>query len=214
MIYIQMKPEPKEFDVDVRQPGMAFLKETPKPNKDQFKNHSYWCKALPAIRKRYNHICAYSAFFINPLHGAASIDHFIPKSIEPALAYEWSNFRYASLTFNRRKGTRTVLDPFKIDQNWFMMEFPSLLIMPNPELNEKIKDSVCHTIRIFKFNEDENYKDVCKKYLNLYCMNKISLDELKDEAPFIAQQLVLQKKTEEIKTIMDFSQDKEDTEEG
>jgi hypothetical protein len=134
--------------------------------------------------------------------GSESIDHFSPKSQRPDLAYEWSNFRYASLKFNRRKGIYIVLDPFTIKLNWFIMDFPSLIIRSNPNISsDKIK-RIEDTIKILKLNTDTNCVNARQNWVADFCNNEISFPFLKRRAPFIAHELERQDLVEKIATIM------------
>lgn len=211
MIPVKKKPEPENFENDVRQPGMEFLKKVPTPSDGEWKKHSYWRKILPNMRMAYKGICAYSALWISNAHGAENIDHFIPKKANPGLAYEWDNYRFSPLHFNRRKGTNTIIDPFTIGPDWFVMNFPSLLISPNKELpDNNIKKEIAKTINVFKFNEDKKFSADCKEYVKNYCEGKITFDYLERKAPFIAYELRRQGLTEKIKKIMDFSKYQEE----
>lgn len=215
MIRFKIKPEPENFDRDVRQRGKDFLKKTPCPDNNQFKNHAYWQIVLPDLRREFRGICAYSAFYIHSVHCAGSVDHFIPKSKKPELAYEWSNYRYSSSRFNTIKGEHKVIDPFVIGCDWLLMEFPSLLIKLNPValLSDELKEELLHTINVFKWNDRQKYRhyyDYSYSCLKNYCTGQWTFKALKHDAPFIAYQLIRQKKKEMIKTIMDFSKTKEE----
>lgn len=211
MIPVILQPEPENFDKDVRQPGMEFLRENSHPSHDrEWNNKKHWQKILPRMRDVYCGICAYSGLYICGAMGAESVDHFIPKSQNPELAYEWDNFRYSSRTFNVRKGLNTVLDPFKIGCDWFWILFPSFKVIPNPELSKDIKDAVEQTIKIFKWNEDKGLQEHCIGYIKDYCAGEISLKHLEKKTPFIAFQLKYRGLEEKIKTMMNFSKGKEE----
>jgi hypothetical protein len=98
VIPIKPQPEPDDFDQKVRQPGLAFLSKVPNPKTKEWRD--YWVKSLPDLYKSYNKICAYSAQWISRPEGNPTVDHFLPKSAKPELAYEWHNFRLACLTLN------------------------------------------------------------------------------------------------------------------
>jgi len=134
MIPIKPQPEPPSFEQSVRIPGKRFLAQVPHPVSEQWKGKEYWRQVLPDMRQAYEGICAYCAFWIPHSTGNHSIDHFIPKSQNPNLAYEWDNFRYVSARFNSRKGNRTILDPFTLPLNWFVIDFKSFFVSPNSGL--------------------------------------------------------------------------------
>ncbi|MFN9170266.1 MAG: hypothetical protein ACK58B_06885 [Dolichospermum sp.] len=147
MIPVKPQPEPDDFDEKVRQPGLVFLSKVPNPKTEDWKKHDYWVKSLPDLYTSYNKICAYSAQWIPRPEGSPSVDHFLPKSPKPELAYEWHNFRLACLSLNQRKGTQLdVIDPFELPVNSFILDFPSLIIKPNPELLYPLKGIVISTI--------------------------------------------------------------------
>ena len=204
MIPVMKKSEPVNFDELVRTPGKAFLKKVPFPSDKQWKPHAYWTRILKKIRKDYAEICAYSALWIPSATGFGSIDHFIPKSRNPRLAYEWDNYRYVSLKFNNKKGTKEILDPFTLKPDWFVIDFPSLDIMPNPALSPIHKAAINETIEILGLDTDEEYIDACKEWIMAYCSRDISFDFLERKAPFIAYELKRQNLMEKIRDIMIF----------
>src|SRR5439155_22494098 len=111
MMFIEPKEEPLTFQETVREPGRAFLKTSPNPK--SWKNREYWQDCIPDLYDAYEGICAYCAEWIPETTGDPTVDHFIPKSVRPELAYEWSNFRLACLRFNRwKRNYQDVLDPF------------------------------------------------------------------------------------------------------
>jgi hypothetical protein len=204
MIPVARQSEPGNFDELVRTPGKAFLEKVPLPSDKQFKPHAYWTRVLKQIRKDYAGICAYSALWIPPATGFGSIDHFIPKSRDPWLAYEWDNYRYAALRFNNKKGTKEILDPFTLKPDWFVMDFPSLAIMPNPALSPIHQAALNETIEILRLDTDEEYIDACKAWIMEYCSRDISFNNLERKAPFIAYELKRQNLVEKIREIMIF----------
>jgi len=186
MMPVSIQPEPVHFTKQVRTPGQQFLSKVPKPTAQQWRGKEYWQRALPDMRQAYNSICAYSAFWIPHSTGNHSIDHFLPKSKKPSLAYEWHNYRYVSARFNSRKGTRTIVDPFKLFPGWFILDFKSFLIKPNPELIEEKKTRLWATIKLLKLNDDEDLVIERQTWYLNYLNNEISFQHLKKKAPFIA----------------------------
>jgi hypothetical protein len=202
MIPVQPQPEPADFSERVRKPGTVFLKKVPCPTTEQWKGKEYWQKVLPDMRKAYKGICAYSAHWISPVTGSHSIDHFVPKSVQANLAYEWSNFRYASSKFNSRKGKHTILDPFHVEPDWFVLDFPSLLVKPNLNLLPHQKKAVRNTISVLKLNADENCVKARQHWVMEFCAGEITFAHLKKKAPFIAHELQRQGLVEKILLIM------------
>lgn len=189
MIPVQSQSEPENFSERVRAPGTQFLARVPNPTTKQWEANAYWQKVLPDMRKAYKSICAYCAHWIPYSTGNHSIDHFIPKTQDARLAYEWSNFRYVAARFNSRKRTRSVLDPFHLLPNWFIIDFTSLFVRPNPDLLPDEKQAVLQTIKFLKLNEDDNLVSEREAWLMDYRDGHISFDHLKKRAPFIAYEL-------------------------
>ncbi len=145
------------------------------------------------MRSAYHSVCAYSAHWISPATGGHSIDHFVPKSSRPDLAYEWSNYRYVSAKFNARKGTRSILDPFRLESNWFILDFDSFLIKPNPSLATDYKAAVQNTIDILRLNDDEDCIELRQDCVYWFHTGEITLSHLQRIAPFIAYELQRQR---------------------
>ncbi len=190
MIYIKPQPEPASFDATVRQPGIRFLSTIPtKPTSQEWQDKDYWRKSLPALRSVYNETCAFCARRIAHSTGMGSVDHFDSKDEFPQSAYEWKNFRYASLRFNGRKRNERIIDPFEINGDWFQIDFTTMIIRPNPFLDNDLKVKIQNTIVVLKLNEDE---DLVKERLQAFRdlqENEISFDYLSREFPFIAQEM-------------------------
>ena len=202
MIPVQPQPEPTGFSERVREPGASFLAEVPRPTPQQWKGREYWQRVLPDMREAYKGICAYSAQWISPVTGSHSIDHFVPKSSRPDLAYEWRNYRYVSLKFNSRKGTHTILDPFQLEPDWFVLDFPSLLVKPNSVLSPDRKEAVSKTITVLKLNTDDTCVERRQIWVEEFCNREINFTHLQKKAPFIAYELQRQDLVERISAIM------------
>lgn len=190
MIPIKPQPEPDDFDEKVRKPGLAFLSKVPNPKTKDWKNRDYWRRSLRDLYDACNHICAYSAQWISRPEGSPTVDHFLPKSAKPELAYEWHNFRLACLTLNNKKRTELdVIDPFELPVNSFILDFPSLIIKPNPELLYPLKERVISTINRLQLNDYDKCIDGRLEWLKTYYEDNSTFDSLKRKAPFIAYEL-------------------------
>jgi len=188
-----MQAEPERFDARVRVPGNAFLTGVPQPTTAQWSKHAYWQKALPDMRNAYGAICAYCATWIPHSTGTHSVDHFIPKSQDTRLAYEWSNFRYVSARFNSRKGTRVILDPFELLPDWFVIDFKTFFIKPNADLSLSQRESVSQTVKVLHLNDDDDLVDEREGWFTEYRDGHISFSHLRKRAPFIAYEIERQK---------------------
>src|SRR5713101_2583527 len=204
MIPVKPYPEPDFFDKSVRIPGNSFLKQlsSSKPTGQQWKQNNYWTCALPELIRYYHRICSYYAHWIPSGACFANVDHYIPKSVRPDLAYEWSNYRLASPQANTWKSYYTdVLDPFVIKNDWFILKFPSLMVKPNPELPTDIQKQIFATIKRLKINDDQSVVDERSHWLKWYCLGA-PFSFLKENAPFVAYELKRQNLLEDIKTMM------------
>ena len=194
VIPIQLQLEPPDFAQKVRDPGLKFLAGVPTPQgKDAWKSRDYWRKALNDLYVAYGHICAYTAIWIPKPAGIPTVDHFIPKSIDPGKAYEWSNFRLACHTVNTWKASyQDVLDPFHLGDNWFVIDFYLLEVKPNLNLDSEVQEKVCATISRLRLNGPE-CRGNRENWFNEYCSGNITFNYLKRRAPFIAYELERQK---------------------
>jgi hypothetical protein len=201
VIPIQPQPAPADFGTKVQAKGQKFLQKATQPI--SWKNREYWRNSLPDLYAAFDCVCAYSAHWIPYTVGTPTVDHFIPKSVAPELAYDWANFRLSSLRMNSNKRDfQDVLDPFLIQSGWFVLDFPSLLLKPNPALADEIKDSITITIQRLKLNSDDNCVQHRQEWLMGYCQQVFTLEHLRKMAPFTAFELERQKLLAKIATVM------------
>ena len=201
MIPVVEKPEPDGFNDLVRKDGEAFLKATPNPA--SWDGKDYWKRAAPNLRKEYGGLCAYLACWFPDDTSYDTVDHYLPKSKYPKLAYEWFNYRLASPRMNSLKGNHEdVLDPFKIEYGWFILEIPSFMVKPSPDLEREIATQVQATIHRLKLDRDERFIKRRLQWAKDYADNEISFNFLKRNAPFIAYELERQNLKEDIASIL------------
>jgi len=183
-------PEPPYFDQEVRKKGLRFLERAPNPTSAEWRNNAYWQKVLPDMRTFYHSICNYCATWIPYSTGQHSVDHFLDKDNHPNQAYECNNYRYVSARFNSRKGTRTILDPIRLPSQAFALNFTNFFVEVNPSLTHiGLEDLANDTIRILKFNEDDNLINERMEYFTYYKNGEITFNYLQRSAPFIAHEL-------------------------
>jgi hypothetical protein len=207
VIPIAAAAEPPDFDAHVRQPGLRAIAELcgkPPPIKRTagrpFKKIAdreieipieelppYWFHSLDELMKRYDEICAYSCFRIHRVTGARSADHFAAKSRHWKRAYEWSNYRLCCSRLNARKGAvSTVLDPFQIKAGWFRLELVGFQVHPDRSLPKPQQVKIQRTIDRLGLN------DFChdrEEDAELYWSKDVSLRVLRQESPFVAEEL-------------------------
>lgn len=190
MIRITPKPEYPGFDADVRRPGAAFLATCPAPTSEQFRKKNFWSRAARELHEAYSGVCAYTAMYLSQ---QGSVDHFLPKTTHPGLAYEWDNFRLASGRVNSSKGNQSdILDPFEIQDDWFYMDIPACLLRPNPVLERSLRNQIAGTINSLRLNLDDNYVQERCNILMDYARNDVSKNFLERRYPFLAKEVTRQ----------------------
>lgn len=189
MIRVTQQPEPPSFN-KVRRRGQSFLATCPNPTSKQFQKKAFWRDAAKDLHIAYGGICAYTCFY---LLSSVSVDHFLPKSLYPALAYEWSNYRLSRPQVNQYKGnSMEVVDPFVVQTGWFTLDFPSCLVRPSKELPELIADQVKKSIQILKLNEDDIFVQERCDLMLAFAEGAVTLDFLTKRYPFLAAEIVRQ----------------------
>lgn len=196
MMHVDLQPnEPGNFKASVSAPGEKWLKkqswyQETAPTVEQAVPKGtvfppYWRKALPALHDAYHGICAYLGIYIDCAIGAASVDHFKPKTHFPGLAYTWSNYRLSSLSRNRRKGTHTdIIDPCEITGDWFVVEPDNGALVPHPDLPQELKTRVQKTIDELGLDE-EDCRKMRLRFLAHYLRGDVSASHLKQYAPYL-----------------------------
>ena len=188
--------EPADFDVKVRQPGATFLSVNHHPTGNAWRENDYWRKAISDLLAAYRSICSYSGSWTRASVGGvstpedSSVDHFIPKSTAPTMAYEWANFRLSRARLNNYKDNHNdVLDPFSLPNGWFTLDFTSFLILPNRALANCNKAKVQKTIDRLKLNTDDDYVQERLTVVQEYCLGNYNVAKLDDFWPFIAREM-------------------------
>lgn len=200
---MQKVAPPAEFEERVGVPGRGFLNNCANPTAKQFRSHDYWIRVKRDLYGSYSGICAYSCHKIPVDTGSDTVEHFVPKSVEPIRAYMWDNYRLVCGKLNGRKGTyQDVLDPFEIVDETFVLDFPSLLVRPSANLNQSGTKKVLQTIQRLRLNDDETCVRARFEYVISYCCQEITFEYLRRTAPFIAFELDRQDLVENIGAVM------------
>ena len=183
MIRVALRPEPENFDERVRKPGQNALAE----GKDPLP--AYWRRCLKDLWNAYDRTCAYVGVYIPPVVGGRTVEHYVAKSSDDAVAYEWGNYRLACQRMNARKGVfDDLLDPFEIQNSWFALEFVGLQVLPSPQLSEERREQVTMTIARLHLN-DEECVELRSEYFDDYRNREISWNNLCKMSPFIAREV-------------------------
>lgn len=189
MLHIDQQPEPANFDAQVRQKGLTYLRNTgfdlTKPLPRGSTLSPYWRACLPELYASYGGVCAYLAIHFERVIGADTVDHFAPKSKRADQAYEWSNFRLACSRMNSRKyNFQDVLDPFLIDDGYFRIELVSGRIYPNPELDPAIQGMADKTIKRLKLDNAE-CREIRARHFSEFTSGDYTQKYLKKISPFV-----------------------------
>jgi hypothetical protein len=116
-----------------------------------------------------------------------TVDHFLPKTTHPQLAYEWANYRLAGGKANNSKGNSTgVVDPFEVENHWFRLKLPSCLIVPNPEFDAPLKARINATVNILRLNSDDSYVQERCNILISFATGEVKFAFLQKRYPFLA----------------------------
>lgn len=133
----------------------------------------------------YSEVCAYYCFRIDNAVCWAEVDHFLPKSTHPELAYEWSNFRLSSPLANRAKGNQRVLDPFDLSPDTFRIRFLDGVVIPSPTLSTEMKNACIQTIEVLHLNRPELKRRRVKDFDD-FVAGRVPLSWLEQESIFVA----------------------------
>lgn len=199
LIPVTLPPAPPPYISKVKEPGEVFLRANPVPTSKDWSRHNYWRFIHSYLYKRLGGICVYCASW-TPRHNesfegtdSTSIDHFVPKSINPQRAYDWNNFRLCRARLNNLKGEHTdVLDPCAMTNRCFMLDFSTFLIKPAHDLSASLEKQVRSTIKRLRLNEDGDYVAQRIEVIRDYSLGKVPINKLRMKYPFIAEEIVIQ----------------------
>lgn len=185
MIPVQRQPEPPSFETAVRAKGRKVTPPLPPVPSKFWKNRDYWRNAIPDLYASYNGVCAFSGIYIHPITGFGSVEHFLPKSDFPQLAYEWDNFRLICGLMNSRKSNFTdVLDPFEIPPDTYSLNPQSGEITIHPNCPPALRPAAAQTITRLQLNDGELQKIRHDDYYR-YANGDWSESELRRQNPFV-----------------------------
>jgi hypothetical protein len=194
MIPASLPAPPAHYQTRVRRPGLAFLAATPNPTSEEWSRHRYWQNIHQDLYSWHKGVCVYCASWTpHPRqHGVdhTSIDHFVPKSKKPRLAYEWSNFRMVRAKLNNRKDNyEDVLDPCTLQPGWFRLNFVTFLLEADATLPARDKKEVAATIRRLLLNEDSAYVNERARVIYRYAAGNMTFADVQRLYPFIASEM-------------------------
>jgi hypothetical protein len=180
---VKPAPEPANFDARSRKRGQRWLKANPKYSRPK----DYWSEFEPQLRTAFAGLCGYCAM----LTMKSQMDHFIPVAILKARnqhekAYEWSNFRYGEGVFNQKKSNHLVLDPFKVKDDWFEVQLPSLQLVLTAAVPRRQQKLAEFTLERLGLRDSEVVVRYRQTWFEMYREGKLTIDGLREVAPLIA----------------------------
>ena len=189
MIRVSEANEPPDFGALVRTPGQDYLLSLASLEDAEVAKRPYWRRALKQLHAGYGGICAYTCHWIPYDVGSDTVEHFLPKSIYPELAYEWSNYRLVCGRLNGRKGDwQDVVDPFDVIDGMFCLEFPSLLLVVGQNLSPAQRMMAVSTINRLKLNEALSI-DMRLHFVRNLLDGHVSKQYVSQHAPFLSREM-------------------------
>ncbi len=188
-MHVAPQPEPAGFDAAVRRPGRRWLQRqaiplnAPPPEGVAFPPH--WRRCLDDLHRSYRGVCAYLCIFFERVGGGVSVDHFVAKSRDAGLAYEWGNYRLACSTMNSRKRDfDEVLDPFEVVDGWFHLELVTGRLYPDPTLPAAWRLAVSDTIARLGL-DDPACRELRARRYQEYLEFGLPADYLRRQSPLV-----------------------------
>lgn len=118
-----------------------------------------------------------------------TVDHYQSWSTHRHLAYEWSNYRFASHILNSMKRTAndTVLDPYVVQPGWFEIILPSLQLRLTDRVPLAYRAKAAFTLKRLKLGDGEKIVRWRQLYYERYQAGQLTLEGLRELAPLIAE---------------------------
>jgi hypothetical protein len=189
MIRVARPREPKRFDKDCRRKGRAWLRK----NKDATRPKDYWTPFKPGLADAFGQLCAYSAMY----EPVGTVDHFASWKRNPKLAYEWTNYRFASALLNSIKQTAddAVFDPFEVVDDWFEILLPSLQLVVTDRVPAAKREKAEDTLTRLRLRNDERLLRQRREWYRMYQDGEVTLEGLRGKVPLIARAVERAKKS-------------------
>ena len=184
MMHFKLQPEPAKWEARCRRRGLRWLERNPNYERPK----SYWTEFEPDLYQAFRGLCAYC--LMKPLKG--EMDHFVPiaklkRMRRDHLAYEWKNFRYCASGINQRKSDHDVLDPFKVQNNWFQVILPSLQLVLTNKVPKTMRKKAEFTIEQLGLRDGEVVVRNRRVWFEMYQTGELTLAGLRGVAPLIAK---------------------------
>ena len=181
MIPVPRVKKPRGFDVKVKVPGNAWLAN----NLAAVRPTALWASYTSQLSDGFGNLCGYAA-----MHGptGGTVDHFLSFKHHRHLAYEWSNYRFASgpLNSSKRDADDSVLDPFEVGDGWFEIILPSLQMRVTGAVPAAYRAKAEFTLERLKLRDGERVIRWRRSWYRMYTSGQLTLDGLRTVAPLLA----------------------------
>lgn len=188
MIHIdptRLKEEPEGFDTKCRSKGRQWLADHPKASrpKNNKRPKDFWSPFKRHLADAFRDLCAYGAMY----EPVGTVDHFTPVDADETLAYEWSNYRFASAWINSSKQAEgAVLDPLEVKDGWFEILLPSLQLVVTDQVPAHRRALAEATLIRLHLRDDERIMRQRRRWYRQFQEGKLDLEGLRENAPLIA----------------------------
>lgn len=181
MIPVAKVPKPRGFDAKAKLPGNAWLAEHPQAQRPP----ALWAPYTAHLSEGFADLCGYAAMH-DPTGG--TVDHYLSFRHRRDLAYEWSNYRFASepLNSSKRNADAAVLDPFEVGAGWFEIILPSLQLRVTNAVPAALRAKAEYTLQRLKLRDGERVIRWRKSWYDMYLSGRLTLDGLRGVAPLLA----------------------------
>lgn len=181
MIPVAKVKKPRDFDAKVRVPGTAWLDKNPTAKRPP----PLWGPYTASLADGFSNLCGYAAMY-DPTGG--TVDHFLSFKHHRDLAYEWSNYRFASGPLNASKGDAddALLDPYEVGPGWFEIILPSLQMRLTDAVPPALRAKAEFTLTRLKLRDGERIIRWRRSWYRMYDEGKITLEGLRTVAPLLA----------------------------
>jgi hypothetical protein len=182
MIPVQTVREPEDFDVKVRAKGNRWLAKNPRTRK---RPPSYWSDFTPILAKGFGNLCGYAAMYVP---NGGTVDHYLSFKNRPDLAYEWTNYRFASTDWNsiKKNADEQILDPYEIGEGWFEILLPSLIMRTTNAVPARLREKAEYTLDRLKLRDGVKIIRWRQAWYEMYESRELNLDGLRHVAPLLA----------------------------
>jgi hypothetical protein len=184
MIPVHPRQPPQRFDETVGQPGQAWLDKHPRGAPP-----GLWRKVQPALADAYDRRCAYST---KCLDYDGEVDHFVSIAEDRRRAYDWNNYRYCDPRINKLKRNSPaarMLDPFDVQDDWFELSDPDLLLHVTDRCPPELRQRAEYTIDKLKLRDGESAVKGRRIWVERFEAGRAPLDLVEEMAPLVARML-------------------------